>query len=146
MADIYDEFVTYLKTQSGVTDLVGTGTAARIYPDVPRQGATLPFLVLAETVGGQSWETIGGDPSGMAEAVFQVWAFDNDRGDANDLAEAVRLAGPLQGYRGAMGSTKVRVTSPEGRFAGADLPKDSSDRKRYYCRRNFHLFYDEATS
>jgi hypothetical protein len=41
MADIAEELKTYLKSISAVTDLVGSGTAARIYTHRAKQGVTL---------------------------------------------------------------------------------------------------------
>lgn len=144
MADIVDEFKTYLKTISGVTSLVGSSTSARIYDDTPKQNVSLPFLVVVEGGGGQSNEYMGGI-AGMAEAVLHVYAFGTTRAAANALAEAVRLA-PVQGYRGLMGSTQTRCLAGSHRDSGVDDPRDGSYAPRFWCRRIFNVFHYEATS
>jgi len=144
MADIIDEFKTYLKTIGAITTLIGTSANARIYDDIPKQKVPLPFLVVAEGGGGSSEEYMGGI-AGMAEAVLHVYAYGATRTAANALAEAVRLA-PVQGYRGAMGSTQTRCLASSHRDSGVDESRDGSYAPRFWCRRIFRVFHYEATS
>ena len=144
MADFADELITYLKTRSGVTDLVGTGTAARIFHDRLRQGATLPAVFFVET-GGDSAEHLGGI-AGMARAFYQLYSCGATRTAANDMAEAVRLA-PLQGYRGLMGATYVQGVNASAHrntgfkeAPGTDLPA------YYWTLRAYEIWHVEPTS
>ncbi len=143
MADFADELKTWMKTQASITSLVGSGVNARIYPDMPRQGAALPFITYVE-VGGSSNEHHGGI-SGIAEAVFHIYAFGATRTAANDLAEAIRLA--MQTFRGTMGSTAVSwVSASVHRDADVDKARDKNDKHRYWCRRIYSIFHAEPTS
>jgi len=145
MADFSDEFKTYLKTISAITDDVGSGTAARIYPDRLREGATMPAIVYVEAGGGESFEFLGGI-SGLAETVMHVYTYGSTRTQANDLAEVVRLA-PLQGFGGTMGATAVTsVSASSHRDTGFDPPRHKTDKPKYWTRRIYNLHHAEATS
>lgn len=145
MADFGDEFKTYLKTITAITNRVGSGSDARIYPDRIREGAAMPAIAYVEGGGGHSFEHLGGI-SGLAETVMHVYTYGSSRTEANDLAEVVRLA-PLQGFDGTMGSTAVRAVSASGhRDTGFDTPRHASDRPRYWTRRIYNIHHAEATS
>ena len=145
MADIYTELHGYLRGQAAVASAVGSGTAARIFPDVPKQNAALPFIVLVESGGGDSIEHLSG-LAGFAQATFHVYAYDSSRAAANSLAEVVRLAGPFQTFAGAMGTRRVQVNGVQHRDSGVDTPTDQNDQLRYWTRKTYLLWYDEPTS
>ena len=104
----------------------------------------MPFVVVVEGGGGESFEHLGGI-TGMADAVIHIYSFGATRTAANALAEAIRLA-PMQGYRGLMGSTYKRCLASSHRDSGVDNPRDASYSPRFWCRRIFNVFHDEATS
>jgi len=144
MADIKDELKTYLKTKSAITDLVGSGSAARIYFERPRQGATRPFVIIAIS-GGNSNEDLGGI-SGLATSAVNVWSCDSTMSGADALAEQIRLA-PLQSFRGDIGCTKATVSAQSHRDDGYEKSSDGSDSPHYYwTRRVYQITHTEATS
>lgn len=144
MADLADELVTYLKTISAITTLVGSGTAARIYKDSEaKQGVSLPYIVF-EVFEGASQEDLGGI-SGMATNRIQLDCYAATSGGAYTLAEAVRLA-PLQMYRGQMNTTNVsNVTSNGGYERGIDRPTRGGNQRRYWISRDYIFTYSEPT-
>lgn len=142
MADFVDSFETWMRSRTRITDLVGTNAATRIYPDVPKQGVSLPFLVYTES-GGESAEHLGGG-AGLCHAVMQVWSFGETRRKANELAEIVKEE--LRPFRGMMFGTHVsEVSCSQHRDSGVDLPQDNSDAKRYWTRRTFDVWHQETT-
>lgn len=144
MADIASELITYLKTIGGVTALVGTGTAARIYYGDAKQGVALPYVVV-DLKSGTSHEHLNGI-SGLAMSRVEVNCYGATSAAAWALAEAVRLA-PLQKYRGTMGSTYVHeVASPDGYGKEYIPPVTGDNRKRFNFVRDYFVHYAEATS
>lgn len=145
MADISSALKVYLKTKSAITDLVGSGTAARIFKRVPRQKTTLPFIVIT-LFEGISSEHLGGI-SGLAKARVQVDCYAATSAGSYALAELVRLA-PLQGQGNlTMDSVNVRdVSSPSGYSDGDDPPYEGSSENLFYHSRDYFISYQEATS
>lgn len=144
MPDILSDLRTYLKSKTAVTNLVGTGDAARIYFHDAKEGATLPFIIL-EIFEGESNEHLTGI-SGICSNRVQVDCYGVTGAAAYNLAEAVRLA-PLQMYRGNMDTSKVNnVTSNVSYRRGFDPPVTGSAQKRYWVSRDYVITYTEATS
>ena len=104
MPSIAGELITYLKTKSRITDLVGAGAAARIYIDDAKQGVALPFITM-EIYSARSEEWLKGI-SGLATNRIEINAYAATYESAYQLAEEIRLA-PLQHYQGDMGATWV---------------------------------------
>lgn len=144
MADIASELKTYLKSISAITDLVGTGTAARIYTHRAKQGVALPYIVF-EVFEGTSLENLT-EIDGMATNRIQVDAYAATSDGVYTLAEAIRLA-PLQMYRGTMNSTFVHnVTSNGGYERGFDPPTKGGNQRRYWISRDYIITYREPVS
>lgn len=144
MPDILSDLRTYLKTKSAITNLVGTGDAARIYFHDAKEGATLPFIIL-EIFEGESNEHLTGI-SGICSNRVQIDCYGVTAAAAYTLAETVRLA-PLQMYRGNMDTSKVNnVTSNVSYRRGFDPPVTGSAQKRYWVSRDYVITYTEATS
>ena len=144
MPDIKEEIKTYLKSKSGITDLVGSGSSARIYTSRAREGKPLPYIIIAIS-GGQSSEHLGGI-TGLATSAVNVWACASTSTGADALAELIRLA-PLQGYRGLIGTTKATVSAQSHRDDGYEESGDGSDSAAYYwTRRVFMVTHTEATA
>jgi hypothetical protein len=143
MADIAEELKTYLKSISAVTDLVGAGTAARIYTHRAKQGVTLPYIVF-QVYEGQSYEHLTGI-TGVAMNRVEVNCYAATSSAAYTLAEAVRLA-PLQMFRGMMNSTFVHnVTSDGGYERDFDPPDRGGNQRRYFVSRDYLITYEEPT-
>lgn len=140
MADFYDEMVTFLKTKATITALVGSGTAARIFPDDLKQGTSLPALTIGE-VGGDQERSLTG-PVTPVHAIVEVFAYGATRAAANNLSEAVRVAISGSDQRQNWGSTHVaEVTVSNYRETGIDEPQDGSDSKRYWTRMIYDIWH-----
>jgi len=135
------DLVTYLKTQDGVTALVGSGTSARIYPVYAKEGASLPYLVFVQS-GGESYRSLSGG-SGIRRTALQIYAYAATQAGSDALAEQVRLS--LSNHRGAMGDSTVhdcqQVSTAQTDF---DEAEDASDSRRYWTMLVFDLFHNET--
>lgn len=144
MADILSECRTYLKTKSAVTALVGAASAARIFFDLARQGATLPFAVLAKGSGGQSYETLSAI-AGLTQTVLHVYCYGSTRTQAHSLSEAVRIA--IQRHRGLMNTTEVsEVHAISGEESMVDQSQEKSDIHRWIAHRVYSIHHAEDVS
>lgn len=144
MPDIGSELITYLKTKSGITSLVGSGVNARIYKHDAKQGVSLPYIVIYvyEGVSTQHISAI----SGVASNRVEVSCYASTDAGAYALAEAVRLA-PLQMYRGTMGSTYVHTVDGESSYdQNRDVPVKGANEIRYWYSRDYFIHYTEPTS
>lgn len=144
MGNILEDVRTYLKTKSAITDVVGSGTAAKIYFYDAKQDIGLPYIVM-DNFAGDSFENLS-TISGIATNRIQIDCYSTTATLAYTLAELVRLA-PLQMYRGAAGSsTIVSVSSNGGYRQGADPPSPGSAQKRYWVSRDYIIQHRESTS
>ena len=146
MPDFQEELLAYLKSRSAITDLVGVGNAARIYPDRMEQGVEMPYLVIVES-GGENPEILSGTGgAGLVQSSWQIYSVAKNRKGANDLSEVVRLA-PMQGFKGYMGTTFVNeVACPQHRDSDVDDPVEGSSAYRYWTRRVYDIWHTQATS
>ncbi len=143
MADFADEFITWVKTKSSITSLIGTGSSCRCYPDQLKQGVTLPAMVFYEG-GGESEQYTAG-MAGICRAVLHTLSYGATRTAANNLDEAIRIA--LSGQTMTMGSTFVtEVFCSAHRDTGTDGTDDASDAYRYWTHRVYDIWHVEATS
>ena len=142
MASLAGELITYLKTQSDVTDLVGSGTAARIYRHLAKQGVSLPYIVMRiyEGVSYRHLSAITGIRTNRVQVVCYAATDDG----ADQLAEAVRLS--VDHYRGTMGTTDILDIEGESVEPGFEPPVKGGNQRRYWHSRDFVFTYREATS
>jgi hypothetical protein len=141
--DIASELIVYLKAISGITDLVSSGTAARIYEDDPKQAVSLPYVVF-EVFEGSTEMHLGGI-AGVARNRIQIDAYAATKAGAFALAEQIKFA--VAGYRGTMGSTFVHDESGRGSYQrGRDQPTPGGNQRRHWVSRDYILTYQEATS
>lgn len=144
MASVGTNLKTYLTTKAAITGRVGVGDDARIFQEYPKQGATLPFIVI-ETFEGTSEEYLSGI-SGIATNRVQVTAYDTSSELAYSLAEAIRLA-PLQMYRGTFGGTFANsISSASSYRSGHDPPTAGANNQRFWQSRDYFITYVEATN
>lgn len=133
MADIGEAYVKYLEGKTAITDIVGTGTSARIYPDYLPLKPVLPAIVIYDSISGVSYEnTTNGD--GIAMRRFQVTCVADTKQGAEDLREEVRKvsSGFDHGTWGSGGSAVfVHGCSAAGFSGSAEPPKDGSDNWRF---------------
>lgn len=141
MADIAVEIKTFLKTVAGITALVGSGTAARIYEDRSKQGVALPYIVY-EIFPGSTEQHLGGI-SGMATNRIQIDVYESTSTKAYTIAELVRLA--VAGKRQTMGTTLMREHG-RGSYDRGQGRVEGANQRRYWISRDYIFTFDEATS
>lgn len=123
MADVEEAVNAILKAASGVTALVGSGTAARIYPNVVPQDAALPAMAY-QRISALRRATHGA-PASLARPRIQLTMLSESYSQVKSLAAAVREA--LDGYQGTAANVKV----------GAALVEDETD--EYGSSNNLHV-------
>lgn len=140
MIDISAELITYLKTKSAVTAIVGSGTSARIYPDQIKEiSGVYPCIVIKVTGGGPD---IGiGGKTGIASAVIETWSFAETSASRNTLDKTI-YASIAQG-NATWGTTYTTecFPGPAGRDSGADYATDGSDQCVYWARTVYTVWY-----
>lgn len=140
MADFSDEFKTRLKSVSDVTALVGTGTSARVYSDVRREGCDYPCIVYYES-GGTSVEHLGGC-SGLVRCVMHVLTYGLTRASANNLAEVIRTKAMNPTFKGNFGATYVtQLSASRHRNYGFEPSTDGG--YRYWTERVYDIWHAE---
>lgn len=142
---LFDErtggLVTYWKSKAAITALVGTGTAARIWPSKAKQGADVPHIVYSR-VGGESAAHLAG-ASGARKSVVHVYCYAETQSGADALAEAVRTS--TANYRGDMsGTTVMWVECTDALDDGTDAAQDASDNDKYWVRVILRISHVEA--
>jgi len=145
MPPIETELKEYLKTKTGITDIVGSGTASRIYTTRAKQSTIVPNIVF-EVFEGTSEEHLTG-VSGVASNRIQIDCFAESELAAFLLAEEVRLA-PLQGVFAATFGTTYNhgVTATQNNRSGYDEKTAATDQRRYWVSRDYIITYQQATS
>ena len=96
---------TYLKTRSGITDIIGTGDDARIYAMQLPQKATFPALTFMRVGTPQRTVSHSGDSS-LTQIRLQYSCWAETYEDAKDLAAAIVVE--LQCFSGTAGSATIR--------------------------------------
>jgi hypothetical protein len=104
MADLVTDYIAYLKTQTAVTDLVGT----RIFPDTTTQDTLRP-LVLVSLVSDVPTDHVGG--TNFAQARVQVDVIADKKITAAPVREALRSV--TNYFRGTMGTQTIRGCTTE---------------------------------
>lgn len=134
---VTSDFITYLKAQSAITALVGTGTAARIYPDIVKQGASRPCVIVKKASTREEMGLLGG--LGLFQTVFEVMAIGASR-DAADALDDTIVA--IESGNVTMGSTSVTEIAIDGdRQSGADYAVDGSDQHDYWALTRYSIWH-----
>lgn len=144
MAQIIEEFVTYLKTVSGITSLVGSGSSARIWQqDGPRESTTQSCLCVV-LQGDQSIDHLGGE-STLSRADIAVQCYAATPTDRNALAAAVDAAMPHDSSVSAMGSLAVtEIVGMASRSDGDYVGPAGSDARLYFSNFVYRIWYYTA--
>lgn len=141
------DFKDYLKANAGVTNIIGTGSAARIFDRLGKQGGSLPRLLFFVS-GGIVDHALSG-LAGAAETTVQTWSYGTDSDNADELDGVVRsaLVGTTGlGGRGDMGGTKVMDIQDSGPFWGEERSGDNDDHYDPFVRRVYSIRHAEATT
>lgn len=132
--------VTYWKTKTGITDLVGTATNARMWPDAAKQGADAPYIVFVRG-GGNVNQRLAASADSGGTTILHVYCVGATAAQAATLAEAV--SDNTVDYRGSMSGTRIMyvklVDSPD---SGFETPWDGTDQKRFWTRVVLRIAHD----
>lgn len=148
MADISDELITYLKTVTAVTDIVGTSSAARIYnQDGPPESA------LGATAGGVSRgavcivktedHNIGhiGGRSSLNKATFAITSYAATPSARNTLSRAVWTALAPSATE-QMGATDIaEIVTINGGVDQDYYSQTGSDQRIYAAQAAYSIWY-----
>lgn len=143
MADISSALVTYLKSKTSITDIIGSGANARIEPDGLTQGVAVPAIVYRRisTTHGQ---TINGSVAGIAWTRFEINAIAATRLQADQLSEAIRLCGILDLQRETVGGVVIQGVIVDSGVRHYDEDPDQGDhQRRYVSSQDYQVCFNE---
>ncbi len=145
---------TYLLNNTGtaITSLIGSGTAARFYPDELAQNCDLPACTyMTMTTRNEHIISSGGTADwgrgGFGVARIEIECYGNTRSQSQTLADTILdyTAGPTQRLRGVYGGVNIfdcMVSS--GPRTSTELATDGGDDRRYLTVLEFLVsFYDQ---
>lgn len=109
MANINEAIVAQMIAYAGITDLIGEGDAARLYPLVVPLNATLP-AVAYEIVDSDEVTSHSG-LSGLSFTRFQFTCHAADLSGASAVASQIRLC--WNGFVGTLAGVKIDGSIPD---------------------------------
>ena len=130
-----------LKAVTAVTDLVGAGSAARIYALHLKQNPTLEAIVF-QPISAVRIHGFG-TSRGTVEGRFQVDAWGNTFEEARDLADAIRgdgaaSASSLHRFRGTLDSTVIQDV-----LLNTELAFYEDTDEDYRVMQDYTIWYEE---
>lgn len=145
MADVATAVRQHLLGVSGVTALVGSGTAARFWPDEPpqsysvkRDGAGITYDKISTTHD----HMING-LAGIARCRIEYTTYATTRSGANAVAEAVRMSG-IVGFMGLTNGVYINsVMLERGEETEDQFPTDGNQEHRYLTVFDLLVCYQE---
>lgn len=149
MSTVEEELRTLLLTFSGVTDLVGTGSAARIRPDRLQQDddETSPHVIIEVDSENKLNDLTGKGGRVMADVTIRCRA--QEKEDARALSESIRTNDTdpgtgLAGYSGTPGSLAIDAWL-EDTATSFLAPDDASDEGYYDVFDSYTVSFAETT-
>lgn len=144
MAAMEEAFCAYLLTRSVVTDIIGTGSAARLWPMVLPQGYSVSQGAAAtyEIIGSDETHLIS-NRSGLVNSRLQITSFAATYAAANALARAIKNCGILT-LKGVSSGVDFRgISIIRGLANFEEIPTDGSQEHRYLTDFDFSVSYLE---
>tara|TARA_Y100000310_G_scaffold246825_1_gene252227 strand:- start:3493 stop:3942 length:450 start_codon:yes stop_codon:yes gene_type:complete len=146
VAGLFDErsggLVTYWKSISAITDLVGTTTSARIYPELAREKKTSGSYIVYVRHSGESVNHLVG-ASGVRKTVLHVYCYGTTMANADALAVAVRANSANK--RGTLTGVYVHwIECTDALDSGVVPATDKSDTHLYWVRVILRITHAEA--
>lgn len=140
MADFLDEldgdFVKHVRANSSIAAMIGgQGTNARIFAEMARQGAPLPYIVYTQSAGSVHKSHAG--RTGDKEWTLHIYCYGATQPAARALANLLEpyLNDIANNAEVAIGSgTKIKVCNGEIVDSGVEAAMNSSDVKRFWVR------------
>lgn len=145
MAAMEEALCAYLLTKTAITDLIGTGNAARLWPqalDEDYKDADGPAAVY-ELLDSQDDHLLS-DRSGIVQTRVLFACYSNEFKKSTALARAIKNSGvaTLKGTSGGVDFRGVRIVS--GLRTYDENPTDGSKRHRYLSEVELEVFYLEG--
>jgi len=129
---------------SGITDLIGSGDAMRMYPAmIPIGVTTFPAGRFSHISG--SFERALSGPVEFAESSYQIDVVDNDYASVLAAAHAIRIG--IDGYTGSpLDGEFFHNIIVEGLSAPFETPPDASEQWRWVVSLDVRIFHTTVTS
>lgn len=145
---LFDEntggLVTYWRTISAITSLVGTSGNARIWPGAAREGKPAPYIVYVRAPGGDVFRYLSGT-SGTRATVVHIYCWADTPSGADALLELVKQSMQSGFARATWAGTYINAVyildAPDD---GYDKPLDSSDDKKHWVRLVLRIVHSET--
>lgn len=140
MADISATIRTLSIADSDVSALVGT----RMYSDVLPQKCTMPAIAyqVISTVANEELVNV----TALTRARIQIDCFAKTRGEANQLAEKVRIALHKKHRGNNSGQWIDEISLAGGEEHEFVQPEAGTDQRRFITSQDFFVFYQTTTS
>lgn len=146
MAVMEEALCEYLLTKSAVTDLLGSGDNARLWPidSMPQNydAAASGTAATYEIISSDDIHTLS-DRSGLVQSRVQIATYAATRKAANSAARAIKNCGvvALKGTSGGVDFRGVSVASGIETFA--ESPTDGGQEYRFICDFDLMISYVE---
>jgi len=134
--------ITHWKTVAGITALVGTGTAAKIWPHLANEGTVPPYICYIRA-DGRPFIHLGGR-TGARLTVIHIYSYGTTLAEADQLSEAVKVN--TEPMRGTYSGTIVNRVEVETIDDGFELRQQGSDQKDFWVRLVVRMVHSESTS
>lgn len=142
MADITAALITKLKATSSITAVVGSGDAARCWPDKWKEiTGRFPCIVIRRQSGGQDVTLLG--PSGIESAAMEVesWAISRAAADSLDVTIRTALTATAKPQWDSVYLAEC-TAGPAAIDTQESPPNEGSDGSIYLTRTTYNVVYN----
>ena len=130
------DLATYVETQSGITDLIGT----RFYPQIAKS-ADLPYVIYLRAE--QQRQPHSGGSSGLVTTTMRITCFADTYNEAQDIADKFRLE--LDGFqRDDWGSTTIHQCRLEAESDGLEPLHFGQNDAPHFVSQDYQITHKET--
>lgn len=136
--DIEEALQTYFLSKTEITDILGTGTAFRLFPDFARGGTAFPYATyqISGTEPAQHLE--GSSELYGITMEYDIWG--TSKSSVRSVAKALRNL--LDGFLGVMGDFDIRGSRLENEFDRFENPTQGDDIGTFNRVITFEIWYN----
>ena len=131
--DIKVDFLAFLKSKTAIKNIVGR----KIYAGQAPSSASLPYITIARISEPPHHHMTAA--AGIASPTFQVDSWGRNLKQVSVLSEAIRNA--IDGFRGLMGTTDVRVARIISTSDDEEDQKNGSQQPALRTRQDILIWY-----
>lgn len=131
--------ITQWKAVTAITDIVGTGTSAKIWPHAAVQGTPPPYVVFTRVDGRPIIRLAG--TTGARLTVLHVYCYGVTAAQADTLANAVKTA--TEAMRGTYTGVYVNRVEVESIDDGYEQREVAGDFKDFWVRLVVRIIHSE---